>query len=97
MKQLPADVVEYERTETFDHETVPAEFLENVHSTRAGVWCCVRVTAGRLGYQILEPEHEEHQLDTSTPGIVEPGVRHRFELMGAVRFHVEFLKRPDGG
>lgn len=91
MKTLPADVVEYQRTEVYSEQTVPASFLTQPHSTKPGVWCRVVVREGALLYRVLSPEVEAHVLVAGRPGIVEPEVRHAFELRGAVRFHIEFL------
>ena len=58
------------------------------------MWARIRVSEGRLRYRILEPALEEHVLTPETPGIVEPGVPHEVEPLGAVRFRVEFLRAP---
>ena len=92
MKALPPDAIEYDRTEAFTDETIDPSFLENVHSTKPGVWCRIRILDGSLAYRILEPEVTEHVLTPDVPGIVEPEVRHAFALVGPVRFVVEFLR-----
>ena len=93
MKTLPHDVAVYKRTPDFTEDTVPAA-LRKAHDTKAGVWGRIVVTEGTLRYRILEPAIEDHVLDTGHVGIVEPEVKHEVLPLGAVRFHVEFLKRP---
>ena len=45
-----------------------------------------------MGYRILEPETEEHELAPGRDGIIEPEVDHQVEMLGPVRFFVEFLR-----
>lgn len=90
MKTLPPNVLAYKRTPEFDEVSVPAGLLDN-HRTKTGVWGKIVVLEGRLRYTIYEPR-EETLLDTSTPGIVEPGVLHHVTPLGQVRFYVEFYK-----
>lgn len=92
MKPLPEDVVVYKRTPDFTDGTVPAA-LRKSHDTKAGVWGRIIVTQGKLRYRILEPAIEDHILDIDHVGIVEPEVPHEVTPLGAVTFHVEFLKR----
>jgi tellurite resistance-related uncharacterized protein len=93
VKPLPADATPYQRTREFSESTVP-DALRRRHTTKPGVWGRIRVVEGRLRYRILEPQVEEHVLSADVPGIVEPGVPHQVEPLGAVRFYVEFLRRP---
>lgn len=92
MRALPTDVEAYDRTREFTESTVPAGLLRD-HRTKPGVWGRITVLEGSLRYRILEPETEEHLLDPDRPGIVEPGVTHEVELVGPVRFYVEFHRR----
>jgi tellurite resistance-related uncharacterized protein len=92
VKTLPDDVVAYKRTADFTETTVPAA-LRKSHDTKAGVWGRIIVTEGKLRYRILEPAIEDHVLDSDHVGVVEPQVPHEVMPLGAVRFHVEFLKR----
>jgi hypothetical protein len=78
MRDLPPDVVAYQRTREFSESTVPPH--------------CGASTA--LHYRILEPVREEHELSRERPGIVEPEVPHEVEPSGSVRFFVEFMRRP---
>ncbi|MEM9177761.1 MAG: DUF1971 domain-containing protein [Myxococcota bacterium] len=95
MKTLPDAAQAYKRTPEFTETTVPAG-LERRHDTKAGVWGRIRVLEGRLRYRILEPDVEEHVLEPGLDGIVEPQVPHHLEMLGPVRFFVEFLREKDG-
>ncbi len=75
----------------FDENSVPAGLLK-AHQTKTGTWGKIVVVEGKLLYRILEPEREEHLLDSKQGGIVEPKVLHEVEPMGDVRFYVEFFR-----
>jgi len=96
VKPLPEDATAHRRTAEFTEATVPAGLLRR-HTTKARVWGRIRVLEGRLRYRILEPEVEEHVLEPGRDGVVEPQVPHEVEPIGAVRFFVEFLRRPEPG
>jgi len=90
--QLPNDVRPYRRTDVFTEATVPAA-LRRAHNTKAGVWGLIHVLEGRLAYRITDPSRppSEQMLTPEGPlGVVEPGVLHEVEPLGAVRFFVEF-------
>jgi tellurite resistance-related uncharacterized protein len=92
MDTLPAGVSEHRRTRVFTEEDVPQGLLSD-HRTRAGSWGHLEVSEGVLRYHVLEGEHVgEYMLGIGEPGVITPGVRHRVELLGPVRFHVVFLR-----
>lgn len=91
MKDLPANVSAYKRTDTFSEKTVPAGLLKS-HSTKAGVWGKIVILEGELRYRILEPAIEDHVLTPEHFGVVEPKVLHEVMPLGKVSFYVEFLK-----
>jgi tellurite resistance-related uncharacterized protein len=93
---LPTGVAPYKRTPTFTEATVPAGLLHD-HSTKEGTWGLIHVEERRLRYLVTYPARpsEEAILEPDAPpGVVEPLILHRVEPRGAVRFHVEFLRRP---
>jgi len=102
--RLPADARAYKRTEVFSETTVPAALLR-AHTTKAGTWGLIHVLEGRLGYRIDDPRRPrayEELAPLTPPGIVEPTILHRVELLGPVRFYVEFHRseapvEPDAG
>ena len=92
--ELPAGLDHYRSTPLFTEESVPAALLGD-HSTKPGVWGRIRLVSGRLRYvvtdarrQALARELTEH----SDPGIIEPTIVHRVELIGKVEFQVEFWR-----
>ena len=93
MKNLPPNVVPYQRTREFSESTVPDALLRR-HTTKPGTWGHIRVLEGSLRYRILEPVPEEHVLTPEQPGVVEPEVPHEVQPLGPVRFFVEFLRAP---
>ncbi len=91
MKSIPDDCIAYKRTPEFNSSTIPQGLLR-AHKTKAGTWGRIVVLEGELNYYIEEPVAEELVLDSSLPGVVEPGMLHHIEPQGDVRFYVEFLR-----
>ena len=86
----------YKRTPTFTEASVPRALLSQ-HSTKEGVWGRIHVEEGSLRYQVTDPRREPFDLvlaPNSDAGLIEPTILHRVEPIGAVRFHVEFLREP---
>lgn len=96
-QELPDGLTAYKRTPSFTEESVPSGLLHD-HSTKEGAWGLIRVEQGSLRYLITDPRREpaERLLTPDTPpGVVEPTVLHRVEPLGAVRFHVQFLRERE--
>jgi tellurite resistance-related uncharacterized protein len=91
MKTLPEHVRHYKSTPQFDQDSVPAGLLRN-HTTGAQVWGKIVVAEGRLRYCIEEPEAQQHVLEAGSDGVVEPQMAHHVEVIGPVRFCVEFYR-----
>ncbi len=84
----------YKRTATFTEASVPAALL-NDHSTKDGAWGLIHVEEGRLRYFVTDPRRPPLVRDLtpeSEPMLIEPTILHRVEPLGAVRFHVQFLR-----
>lgn len=92
MPALPPDAQPYKRTPTFTQDTVPKGLLAD-HNTRAGVWGLIVVEEGRLAYEAAGVERTVEAGDTV---VVAPEEAHRVRMLGPVRFHVVFHRRPDG-
>lgn len=95
---LPNGAVSYKRTATFTEASVPQALLSD-HSTKQRTWGLIHVEQGRLRYVVTDPARASTDsiLTPETPlGIVEPTILHRVEPLGAVRFHVEFLREATG-
>lgn len=91
MRPLPPGLTAYRQTPEFTEATVPAALLRD-HTTKAGVWGLIHVTAGALIYRI-KATGEEHRLTPDTaPGVVAPEDLHSVEPDGPVSFHVEFWR-----
>lgn len=90
MKALPDSVSAYQRTPEFSETSLP-NALQRRHTTKPGVWGRIQILEGSLRYRILEPS-EEHLLTPETPGIVAPEVPHEVEVVGTVRFFIEFFR-----
>lgn len=90
MKTLPDTVKHYKSTPEFNEDSIPAGLLRK-HSTAAGVWGRIRIMEGQLLYRILEPAAEVLTLTPQNHGVVEPQVVHEVEVIGPVRFCVDFL------
>ena len=91
---IPAHVQPYKRTPTFTEATIPDGLLRD-HSTKAGVWGLIHVESGTLRYHVTDdrrPASEQHLTPAGPAGVVEPTILHRVEPVGAVRFHVQFLR-----
>jgi ferredoxin len=91
MPALPPEVEVYRRTPSFDASSVPRALTET-HSTKAGVWGRIVVEEGRLRYELLGGSPDSWVLRPGVPGVIAPEVEHRVTLLGAARFHVEFLR-----
>lgn len=91
MKNLPDNVAQYKTTPEFNQDTIP-ERIQNDHKTDSGTWGRIVVHEGTLRYVIEAPKNEEFVLEPGTPGIVEPQCAHHVEIIGPVRFCVEFYR-----
>jgi len=90
---IPEGYVAERRTPEFTQDTMPAA-LRQGHETMRGAWATINILEGRLRYLVEDPPSESI-LEPGQPGVVEPGVRHRVEPLGPVRFYLEFHYAPD--
>jgi tellurite resistance-related uncharacterized protein len=65
--------------------------LTSDHSTRAGVWGLLTVTAGRVRYRIPAAD-EVLDIDAGETAVIEPQVPHSVELSEDACFHVAFYE-----
>lgn len=80
----------YKQTPGFTETSVPAALLK-AHSTKAGVWARIHVEEGQLRFRDLETG----AATTLTVGVfrlIYPQALHQVELIGSVRFSVEFCR-----
>lgn len=100
MRQLPSDLVKYGQVPgkgSFTNCNIPRGLLKE-HTTKAGTWGVIKVSSGKLRYQINEPSNSVHILDSENNGVIEPQVRHEVApLTDMVEFVVEFYRLPGTG
>ena len=89
--EWPEGFAAYRRTPEFDENSVPAGLKRN-HNTRRGVWARIHVLAGELRYHVGEPVSNSFPVTTGPGAVIVPEVPHRVEIVGAVRFFVEFWR-----
>jgi len=82
----------YRVTPVFDETTTPSA-LTRAHSTKAGVWGLIRIATGRLQFHPDDTGTPPVTLDSTTPGLIRPQQTHHLDLLGPVRFQVEFYDR----
>ena len=100
-KSFPKGLIKYSQVpkegEYFTSTSIPKGLLKS-HTTKKGTWGVIRVSNGKLQYQVNEPEACVQVLDECTPGIIEPQVKHEvFPLSDDLKFCVEFYRFPNTG
>lgn len=91
MKTIPSNVTHYRSSPVFTQDTVPAA-LQRAHTTADDVWGRITVLEGSLLYRITDPSQpaEEVLLTPERHGVVEPRIEHEVQVVGPVRFQVDF-------
>nr|WP_315249183.1 DUF1971 domain-containing protein [uncultured Duganella sp.] len=91
MKTIPDSATFYKSTAIFTQDTVPAA-LQRGHTTAGDVWARIRIHEGSLLYRITDPrvQNEAVLLTPEHPGVVEPQIVHEVQVVGPVRFQVDF-------
>ena len=91
--ELPGHFVAYKRTPEFDGQSVPKGLLR-AHSTKRGVWGRLTVSQGQLLYRSHAPLENQRIVAAPAQAIIVPELEHHLEIVGPVRFQVEFLSAP---
>lgn len=89
--EFPEGLVAYKETPVFHAHTIPQGLLRD-HSTKAGVWGQIQLSAGELRY--LPVTGATQHLTPETPGFIPPQMKHRVEALGETSFKVIFFKAP---
>lgn len=91
MKTIPANAAHYKSTAVFTEDSTPAA-IQRGHTTAAGVWGRIRILEGSLLYRITDARvtAEEVLLTPGQDGVVEPQIEHEVQLVGPVRFQLDF-------
>lgn len=87
----PEGLEAYSRSPDFTEATIP-DALQRNHSTKASVWAKLHVIEGSLRFHDLVTGRTQ-LLSAGAHPVIFPGVPHQVELVGPVRFFVEFHAR----
>ncbi len=79
-------------TDEIDETSVPAGLLR-AHRIGSGVWGRLVVRSGEIRF-VFEDVDSPVVLRAGDRQVIPPGRRHHVELVGPVRFVVEFHRRP---
>ena len=93
-ESIPDGLVKYFESEVFTEKTVPEKLL-TLHDTKPGAWARIVVLEGSLDYVVPDAPERNCRLEPGVIGVIRPTEPHRVELLGMVRFKVEFLRRED--
>jgi tellurite resistance-related uncharacterized protein len=86
--RIPPDAREFQRTDTFTDQTLPAGLRAN-HRTKPGIWARIVVEAGSADFHV---RGRVHTLAPGEAGIVEPEVLHHIVPGAGMMLHVEFYR-----
>ncbi len=90
---LPDDVEFVRVTPDFDQRSVPAGLLGS-HRVADGVWGRLVVRSGSIEVVFDGVADGRHVVTAGGTRVLPPGARHHVELVGPVRFAVEFHRAP---
>jgi len=88
---IPAKAKKYAETPIFTESTVPAK-LTTRHDTKSGVWGRLCVLDGCLKYILAGPPLVSSVVEAGEIGIISPEEPHWVEMIGPVKFKIEFCK-----
>jgi tellurite resistance-related uncharacterized protein len=92
---MPVALERYRSSPEFTHDSVSAALLHN-HARAERVWAQIVILKGSRRYIIDHPSQgampEEHFLSPECSGIVRPKQFHHIEILGPVRFRVDFYR-----
>ncbi len=86
----PDGLLPYRRSPEFSEASTP-KALQAAHSTRAGTWARLHVLDGRIAFRDLV-SGERRELSVGIHPLIFPQREHQVELLGPVRFFVEFCE-----
>lgn len=89
---LPEGLIKYSESPEFDQDTLPLA-LQKEHKTKPDVWAKAVINEGTIAYVL---ENKPENILTLSAGqfvIIEPEEPHHVELIGPVKFHLEFYKK----
>lgn len=83
----------YRITPEFNEESIPAPLLSE-HSLKAGTWGVLRVREGLIRFVKGGDVTSQSHHDSQTPAFISPETPHHLELLGPVKFQIEFYNVP---
>jgi tellurite resistance-related uncharacterized protein len=89
--ELPDGLRVVRTTDVWDEGTAPAG-LRRAHHVAPGTWGLLHVEEGRLRFLAETDPPFDVLVGPDTPQPIPPDVEHHVELVGEVRFCVEFLR-----
>ena len=90
---VPAGAQLIRTTAEFDELNLPAGLLR-AHHLAADVWGLLRVRSGSMRF-VFEGRHDGGQvIESGNSQLIPPQVLHHIELVGPVRFVIEFHRAP---
>lgn len=90
MKALPDHLIAYNKTPTFNADTIPSGLMRN-HKTKPGVWAVITVFDGELELT-LDDCGAVTTLTADQPGVAAPEQPHHVTPLGPVNFQVKFYR-----
>ena len=89
---LPEGLELARTTDVFDNDSVPAGLLR-AHRVAPGIWGRLVVHTGSIGF-VFEDDGRSADIAAGEHMVIPPDRPHHLELIGPVRFAVEFYRRP---
>lgn len=90
---LPDGAVLARTSDSWDEGTVPAGLLR-AHRVAVGVWGRLVVESGSLRFVFVDDQDPPRVLGAGEDQVIPPAREHHVELLGPVRFAVEFHRAP---
>ena len=92
-RELPDGLVQHKQTPEFSDANFP-EALGRDHSTKAGVWGVLNVTAGAVIFRD-KALRETREVRAGETQVILPGSIHSAEPTYDARFFVQFFRAPE--
>ncbi len=89
--RLPADVVLVRTTDEFTEESIPQALLR-AHRVAEGAWGRLVVREGAVEFVFEDDPATRTRLGPGASIVIPPGRFHHVEIIGAVKFVVEFYR-----
>ncbi len=93
--RLPDGVEPVRTTPEFDETGVPAALLA-AHRIADGVWGRLVVSSGEIGFTFEAEPAGRRVVRAGEHQVIPPAELHRVDVVGPVRFVVEFHREPSG-